>query len=147
MTLWFDYCLFLFCKNNIQMREKNVTQIKKHKKKYNEKTNQTLVVIVGGWDDTTKEKSNEIYYCVSNDINNKNNNDQSIWQLSLIKLPFALCDCQCMITDKKNKNPKLIILGGRNETGNPTKAYFEYNLSDIIGYDTFNRFMIDLKQV
>ena len=102
-------------------------------------------MIVGGYNWETKEKSNEIYYCVSNHINNKSN--QSIWQASLIKLPLAIHACQCVITDQKSRNPKLIILGGVNQNYDSTDTYLEYNLCDIISYDTFNRFSIALKQV
>ena len=103
-------------------------------------------MIVGGWNASEKKMSNEIYYCMSNDINNKNSEndysiEQRIWQLSLIKLPFALNRCQCIITDQKSKNPKLIILGGYNEYREMTDECFEYNLCDIVGYDTFNRFI------
>ena len=108
-------------------------------------------MIAGGYNHTANQKSNEIYDCLSNDINSKNNNDQSIWQLSLFNLPFAIDACQCIITDKKSKNPKLIILGGRNgaeqQGFRETSLYFEYNLCDIIDYDTFNHFIIDIKQV
>ena len=49
---------------------------KKYKKntKNNEMTHQTLIVIVGGENFTKAKKSNEIYFCVSSDINNKNIN-------------------------------------------------------------------------
>ena len=105
-------------------------------------------MIVGGYNANRHRKSNEIYYCVSNDINNKNNSEnQSIWRLSLIELPFLISACQCIITDKKNKNAKLIILGGKNQNYRETHAYLEYNLCDIIGYHTFYRFIIDMKQV
>ena len=95
-----------------------------------------------------RENSYDIYYCVSNDINNKNSdkNNQSIWQSSLIKLPFALIYCQCIITHQKSKNPKLIILGGDNQKNQATNTYLEYNLCDIMGYENFYRFIIDIKQ-
>ena len=93
--------------------------------------------------------SDEIYYCVSNDINieNSNENNQSIWQLSLIKLPFAIYKCQAMITDKKSNHPKLMILGCINQTWKRTDVCFKYNLCDVMDSDRFNRFMIDAKQV
>ena len=95
-----------------------------------------------------KQLSHEIYYCVSNDINITNNNDaQSIWQLSVIKLPFAMYGCQCVITNKKGNKPKLIILGGYNEDFAKTNACFEYNLCDIIEHDRFIHFIIDDKRV
>ena len=102
-------------------------------------------MIVGGFNVKTNKMSNEIYYCVSNDINIKNN--QSIWQLCLIKLPLVLSDCQCIITDQKSNNPKLIILGGNNENNNNIDTYLVYNLCDMIGYDTFNHFIIDMRRV
>ena len=133
------------CANKTKNNNASQTN-KKTNKKHNERSHQTLVVIVGGYDKSNNKLSNEIYYCVSNDINNKNNN-QSIWQLSVIKLPLVLCDCQCIITNKESRNPKLIVLGGESAIRMKTDIYLEYNLCDVIGYDTFNRFIIDIKQV
>ena len=106
-------------------------------------------MIAGGFNSAINGMSNEIYYCVSNDINNKNSNEnnQSIWQLSLIKLPFAINKCKAMIKDQKSKNPKLIILGGQTYSENHSDTYLEYNLNEIMGYERFIRFIIDMTQV
>ena len=39
-----------------------------------------------------------------------------------------------------------MILGGENKNNESIDEYFEYLLYDIVGNDTFYRFMIDLKQ-
>ena len=72
---------------------------------------------------------------------------ENIWQISQISLPFTLSRCTCLITQQSTKQPKLIILGGQTATTQITKTYLEYNISDIIGYDKFKCFMIDVKQV
>ena len=102
-------------------------------------------MIVGGEDILAKKVSDEIYYCVSNDINN--NEKQSIWQTSKIRLPFAICECQCIITQQNSCNPILNILGGCNQNNVATNQWLQYNLCDVIGYQTFMRFSIDIERV
>ena len=73
---------------------------------------------------------------------------QNIWQTSQISLCHPLCQTSCLITQKNGKSPKLFILGGtRDMSMSSTNECYEYNLCDIIGYHTFYRFFIDLKQV
>ena len=40
-----------------------------------------------------------------------------------------------------------MILGGKNKNYETIDEYFKYLLYDIMGHDTFYRFMIDFKQV
>ena len=78
------------------------------------------------------------------------NNMSNIWQMSQILLPVALNEVTCVITQKSTKQPKLMVLGGRTkieDTHPETDHCIQYFLCDIIGNDTFNRFMIDVTQV
>ena len=124
---------------NKKKQQRQAKQTKTTNKKYNERNHQTLVVIVGGLNDNAPKKSNEIYYCVSKDINSKNSNEnnQSVWQSSLIKLPSAMLACECVITDKKSNNPKLHILMGDSAKCAITDTYLQYNLCDIIGSQVY----------
>ena len=89
--------------------------------------------------------SKAIYFCMSKDMcDNKMTN---IWELSQIKLPYKLYMCTCLITQQNTWYPKLIILGGNIPQKGRTNKCLEYNLFDIIGSDTFCRFMIDFTQV
>ena len=99
---------------------------------------------MGGINNDTNNSADSIYYAVSTDINKnsdiKNNN---IWQKSEISLPYPLRECKCMITHQSTKYPKIIILGGYNETN----IFLEFQLSHVIGKDRFIYFMLDFKQV
>ena len=71
------------------------------------------------------------------------NKMQSIWRLSQMTLEHNLYGCKCMITHQNTNNPKLIVLGGCNGNDNDyTKTHLEFNLSDVIGWDTFIRFYL-----
>ena len=75
------------------------------------------------------------------------NTIKNIWRLSEIKLNQSLCHCTCVITAQNTWHPTLFVLGGYNKYDHATKAHLQYDLCDIMGYHTFYRFMIDLKQV
>ena len=91
-------------------------------------------------------KLDQIYFAMSKDMCNNNSVD-SIWHLSQQTLPYPLTRCMCMITRQNTKHPKLLILGGYNDKPNEAKTCVEYELCDILGYDTFYRFMLDFKKV
>ena len=106
-----------------------------------------MVVIVGGVANT-RELRQTIYFAVSNDL--RDNKIENIWQQSNITLPYGLYHGSCIITHKSTNNPKLIILGGarkRKSEYSLTKTYLEYDLLDILGLDTFKRFMMDFHKV
>ena len=104
---------------------------------YNERNCQTCVVTVGG---RYVQKSNEIYYCLSNELRNEKN-DENIWHLSKITLPFPIDEGECIITHKKSETPKLIVLGGYRAGLMEQNLHIEFLLSDIIGNaDTWNEF-------
>ena len=69
------------------------------------------------------------------------NSMSNIWQISQISLPEMLRCVTCLITQKRTKQPKLMVLAGN------TRRCFEFLLREVIGNDTFNRFMIDVTQV
>ena len=72
----------------------------------------------------------------------------NIWQLSQIGLPYTLRKCTCLITQQNTWHPKLVILGGYiNDKHERRDECLEYDLIDVIGSDTFYRFMIDFTQV
>ena len=79
---------------------------------------------------------------MSKDLNDSTKNN--IWQMSNISLPKRLKGCKCMITHKNTKNPKVIVLGC---SGYYFIPFLEYELCDIIGYHTFQSFMVDLATV
>ena len=89
----------------------------------------------------------DIYYGMSKDL--CIDNIDNIWQKSQISLPDkGITNSKCMITHQTTFNPKLIILGGYDRAFQKgTTIFFEYQLSDIIGFDTFYRFMLDFNTV
>ena len=52
-----------------------------------------------------------------------------------------------MITQQNTQHPKVIVLGGMTEDFKDTNTYFEFELCDIIGESTFQRFMLDFQKV
>ena len=89
----------------------------------------------------------KIYFAMSKDLLCNNNSIASIWQTSQIVLPQALHQCKCLITHQNTNNPKLIVLGGCDCTNQTTKTFLEFELCDIIGYNTFIRFMLNFEKV
>ena len=93
--------------------------------------------MVGGW-------NRKIYYAMSKDMcDNKMNN---IWQLSNILLPCDLSHCKCLITHQSTNNPKLLILGGISNYS-LQNTFLEHDICDIVGKDTFNRFILNFTKV
>ena len=103
-------------------------------------------MIVGGCFYDSLQKTDLIYFAMSKDISDDSINN--IWQMAKIALPFTLCKCKCMITHQSTNNPKLIILGGqKNKSLEDSNIFLEYKLSDIMGYHTFQRFILDFTKV
>ena len=71
----------------------------------------------------------------------------NIWHISQMTLPYTfLIQCACLITQQNTKQPKLAVFGGK-EAQVVHGICLEYELYDILGYDIFNSFMTDAKQV
>ena len=101
---------------------------------------------MGGYDHKTLKKVDTIYYAMSRDLcDDKNKN---VWQKSKITLPYALSHCKCMINHKNTSKPKLLILGGIDEEwNNETKTFLEFDLRNVIGNQTYFRFVFDSQKV
>ena len=81
----------------------------------------------------------------SNDLlkrNTNTNNNNNLWQISKIKLPYAIISCKCIITDKNTNDPSLNVIGGFNyDKGKDQNNYWEFKIRDIIGNDSMNEFL------
>ena len=94
---------------------------------------------------SSRFKTDKIYYAMSKDM--CCHSITNIWQMSQISLPVFLQGCKCMILEQSTEYPKLIILGGGQSYYQGTQTHLKYELYDILGYDTFNRFMLGFNKV
>ena len=69
----------------------------------------------------------------------------TVWRKSKITLPKPIGHCKCMIL-KKQKNPKLTVIGGRFWDLLQTN-HWEFKITDIIDSDLFYPFWIDSDKV
>ena len=104
---------------------------------------------MGGYEPETANRSDQIYYAMSNELQNDNKNkekDQSIWHVSNYTLKHKIAYPLCLLTHKNANEPILHVLGGFNEHSDALSSHYEFKVSQIIGFDNWQRFFMDFNK-